>query len=149
MSMDANPTTGVEQLMVEIRSLAAERVERTSLRAVASQVGMSPSGLSRFLGGAAPYRKTVGKLESWYLVQQEGNSHTDGPSAKAAAIAVRLLARIAPPSRRHGFVDELLAAIRGVVPPDSAELQLRAYEAYLRGSPADSGDGHDVEVRNP
>jgi hypothetical protein len=142
MPMDEKTTPSADQLMMEIRSLAGEHVERTSLRAVASQVGMSPSGLSKFLGGAAPYQKTVGKLESWYLLQQDGELHAEGPSAKVAAVAVRLLARIAPPSMRQGFLDELLVALRRVVPPDTPELQLRDYEAYLRDSPIAGGSGH-------
>ena len=140
--MNSNPVAGQEQLITEIRSLAGERVERTSLRAVASQVGMSPSGLSKFLGGAAPYQKTVGKLESWYLLQQDALADADGPSPQVAAVAVRLLARIAPPSTRQGFLDELLAALRKVVPPDAPELQLRGYEAYLRDSATPDGRGH-------
>jgi hypothetical protein len=141
--MEANRTPAHEQLMEQIRSLAGERVERTSLRTVASQVGMSPSGLSKFLGGAAPYQKTVGKLESWYLLQQDGEAGADGPSPEAAAVATRLLARLAPPSARDGFVDELLAAIRRVVPRDAAQLQLREYEEYIRGNPTGGGgSGH-------
>jgi hypothetical protein len=140
--MDVNPAAGQEQVMTEIRSLAGERVERTSLRAVASQVGMSPSGLSKFLGGAAPYQKTVGKLEAWYLLQQDGDAHADGPSARSAAAAVRLLARLASPSARTGFVDELLAAIRRVIPADAKHLQLRDYEEYIRDSPTSGGARH-------
>jgi hypothetical protein len=123
--------------MEVIRSLAGERVERTSLRAVASQVGMSPSGLSKFLGSAAPYQKTIGKLESWYLLQQKADAHADGPTAEAAAVAVRLLARLAPPSVRDDFVDELLAAVRRVVPQNAEALQLREYESYLGDRPTD------------
>jgi hypothetical protein len=44
---------------------------------------------------------------------------------------------------REDFVDELLAAIRRVVPQDAAELQLREYKAYLRGSPTDGRNGHE------
>lgn len=113
--MDAKPVSDHGRLVDGIRSLAGERVERTSLCAVASQVGMTPSGLSKFLGGAAPYQKTVWKLEAWYLVQEQ-TSHTDGSSVKQVAVALRLLARLAPPSARDDFVDELLAAIRRLQP---------------------------------
>lgn len=133
--MDAKPTAGAEQLMVEIRSLAGERVERTSLRAVASQVGMSPTGLSKFLGGAAPYQKTIGKLEAWYLLHQGDPTDMDGPSPQSVAVAVRLLARLAPPSARTGFVDELLLVMRRVAPAEAENLHLRGYEAYLQESP--------------
>lgn len=65
----------------------------------------------------------------------------DGPSAEVAAVAVRLLGRMARPSSRDEFVDELLAAIRRVVPQDATEPQLRDYEAYLRDSPIAGGSG--------
>jgi hypothetical protein len=139
--MEANPALSREQLMEEIRSLAGERVERSSLRAVASQLGMSPSGLSKFLGGASPYQKTVGKLEGWYLLQQDQDS-ADGPSAEQAAVAVRLLARLAPPGMRDDFVDELLAAIRRIQPSDDGQFQLGRYETYMRGNPTIRGIQH-------
>jgi hypothetical protein len=139
--MEAKPASSREQLMEEIRSFAGERVERSSLRAVAFQLGMSPSGLSKFLGGASPYQKTVGKLEGWYLLQQDQDG-ADGPSAEQAAVAVRLLARLALPGVRDDFVDELLAAIRRIRPSDDRQFQLERYEKYIRGRPTAPGVKH-------
>jgi hypothetical protein len=133
--MNTNLVAGPEQVMTAIRSLAGARVERTSLRAVASQVGMSPTGLSKFLDGAAPYQQTVGKLEAWYLQHQGDPPDADGPSSESVAVAVRLLARLAPPSARMSFVDELLVAIRRIAPAEAENLRLREYEVYLRESP--------------
>jgi hypothetical protein len=41
-------------------------IERSSLRAVAGEVGMSASGLTKFLQGGTPYGKTVQRLHAWY-----------------------------------------------------------------------------------
>lgn len=50
-----------------LREAAAARVENTSLRGVAREVGMSPTGLKKFLNGTAPYSLTVRRLRRWYL----------------------------------------------------------------------------------
>jgi hypothetical protein len=50
-----------------LRDAAAARVESTSLRSVAREIGMSPTGLKKFLMGTAPYSPTVRRLRRWYL----------------------------------------------------------------------------------
>jgi hypothetical protein len=50
-----------------IREEIAARVNATSLRRVAREVGMSPTGLRKFLDGADPYSPTVHRLRVWYL----------------------------------------------------------------------------------
>jgi hypothetical protein len=50
-----------------LRGLLAERVEATSLRRVAREVGMSATGLKKFLLGTAPYSPTLRRLRKWYL----------------------------------------------------------------------------------
>ena len=50
-----------------LRGMLAERVEATSLRRVAREVGMSPTGLKKFLLGTAPYSPTLRRLRKWYL----------------------------------------------------------------------------------
>lgn len=50
-----------------LREMAAARVEQTSLRGVAREIGMSPTGLKKFLLGTAPYSPTVRRLRKWYL----------------------------------------------------------------------------------
>jgi len=49
-----------------LRDAVAVRLETTSLRETARQIGLSPSGLSKFVTGSTPYPKTVRKLRSWY-----------------------------------------------------------------------------------
>jgi len=47
--------------------MAAARVQNTSLRGVAREIGMSPTGLKKFLLGTAPYSPTVRRLRKWYV----------------------------------------------------------------------------------
>ena len=55
--------TSVEHL----RTAATARVEHTSLRGVAREIGMSPTGLKKFLQGTAPYSPTLRRLRKWYI----------------------------------------------------------------------------------
>src|SRR4051812_23255204 len=41
-------------------------IARSSLRAVAAAVGMSPTGLSEFIEGTRPYARTVERVRRWY-----------------------------------------------------------------------------------
>jgi hypothetical protein len=50
----------------EIRAALAEAIERTSLRAVARNLDMSPSGLRKFLDGTEPYTPTMRRVREWY-----------------------------------------------------------------------------------
>lgn len=55
-----------EYTVAELRSAAAARVEATSLRRTAREIGLSPTGLSKFLSGTKPYMKTLRKLRRWF-----------------------------------------------------------------------------------
>lgn len=57
---------GFTRRIYEIRATLSGHVELTSLRQAAREVGMSPTGLSNFLGGAEPYMPTLSKLGTWY-----------------------------------------------------------------------------------
>ena len=78
------------------RIVAALRGElRTrSLRAVAREVGMSPTGLRGLLDGAEPYGRTRERLREWWWRGREGISP---PGAEAALR--RLLGALPDPSR--------------------------------------------------
>ncbi|HEX9939764.1 MAG TPA: hypothetical protein VGB15_21695, partial [Longimicrobium sp.] len=65
--MSERPLTSLERLRETVRL----RVEATSLRAVARQVGMSPSGLEKFLAGGTPYAGSRQKLQDWW--EREGS----------------------------------------------------------------------------
>src|SRR4051812_24617101 len=56
-----------EATVQHLREMAAARVDNTSLRGVAREIGMSPTGLKKFLMGTAPYSPTLRRLRKWYL----------------------------------------------------------------------------------
>lgn len=74
-----------------IRQFARGRVEETSLRAVAAEIGMSYSGLRSFLEGREPYTATRGKLLAWYARVQHPDGRPVDPQGVQSAVA--LLAR--------------------------------------------------------
>lgn len=72
-----------------LREAAASRVQATSLRRVAREIGMSPTGLRKFLDGTAPYAPTVHRLRVWYLRFGVTPSPAEiGPEDACAALAV-------------------------------------------------------------
>ena len=83
-----------------LREAAQARVENTSLRSVAREIGMSPTGLKKFLQGTAPYSPTLRRLRNWYVhyaAVQSGEVRTQDATA---ALAV-LVHDLSPDPRRH------------------------------------------------
>lgn len=76
-----------------LREAVRRRVEETSIRAVASEIGMSPSGLHVLLGGSRPHPKTREKLLSWYLAEQRRGAVGGTVSGDDVDAALRLLIR--------------------------------------------------------
>lgn len=85
-------------LIPVMREAVTERVERTSLRTAAREIGMSPSGLKKFLDGNMPYTKTIHRLRRWYL-QHAGDAHDDLSEDEAYA-ALSVLVHDLPPGAR-------------------------------------------------
>ena len=137
--MAITPAGPEQQLMPIIRTEVRERIERTSLRAVARDIGITPSGLLKFAAGSEPYRKTIRKLEAWY-VRQPGRTPEPGesPSAETVAAAIRILALLAPAPRRGEFVDRILNEVSSATPQGAAWRQeLAGYEEYMRAGESD------------
>ena len=106
--MSERPQSTIDRL----REAVTIRVQATSLRSVARQVGMSPSGLDKFLSGGMPYQKSRRKLFDW-LSRERGNlgaEHTVDGVAAALASLVRDL----PPDRRERALHALLDTLRGL-----------------------------------
>jgi len=57
-----------------IRNALRAAIERKTLRAVAIQVGMSPTGLREFVAGSRPYGKTREKVRAWFYRAAEMNA---------------------------------------------------------------------------
>jgi hypothetical protein len=82
----------------QIREALREAVERTSLRGVARELSMSPTGLRGLIDGAAPYVKTQQKVRIW-LASYDRDVHGDLPTSTVAGVLRRLLWRVPGQSR--------------------------------------------------
>ncbi|HEU0301908.1 MAG TPA: hypothetical protein VFR37_20805 [Longimicrobium sp.] len=82
-----------------LRETAAARVENTSLRSVAREIGMSPTGLKKFLQGTAPYSPTLRRLRSWYVQYAAVQQGHVGLEDASAALSV-LVHDLSPDPRR-------------------------------------------------
>ena len=92
-----------------LRDMAAARVERTSLRGVAREIGMSPTGLKKFLLGTAPYSPTLRRLRRWYL--QHAALPTGEVSYHDASAALVVLTHDLQPEPRREAADCLLECL--------------------------------------
>jgi len=95
-----------EQTVQHLREMAAARVESTSLRGVAREIGMSPTGLKKFLMGTAPYSPTLRRLRKWYL--QHAALPTGEVTYHDASAALSVLTHDLPPEPRREAHDCLL-----------------------------------------
>jgi len=106
--MTERPQSSIDRL----REAVTIRVQATSLRSVARQVGMSPSGLDKFLLGGMPYQKSRRKLFDW--LHREYNNLGADLTADGIAAALGSLVRDLPPERRERALDALLDTLRGL-----------------------------------
>lgn len=106
----------------ELREAVAIRVQATSLRTVARQVGMSPGGLDKFLAGAVPRQKSRRQLYEW--VKAETANRAGELSADGVPVALASLVRDLPPERRERALHSLLDTLRGL------------YDAHSENAPA-------------
>ena len=121
--MTQRPPTTIDRL----RENVALRVQATSLRAVARQVGMSPSGLEKFLSGATPYSRSRQKLHDWWV--REGSKPRSDIHTEGISVALGALVRDLPPEEREAGMKRLVRTLRGmyetqgaVCPPWLSEL---------------------------
>lgn len=91
----------------QLRTVITARLATVSLRGVAREVGMSPSGLQKFVDGSVPYLPTRQKLERWY-VREAARGETE-VSAEVASAALDTLVRGLSPGPRQVLVRRLLA----------------------------------------
>lgn len=98
-----NRESGVGQL----RQLVRERVEKTSIRAVALEIGMSPSGLHVFLEGSRPHPATVRKISEWSK-RDPGPRIPDSRDVDAAVDLLRVYLERHPRSARARKLAELV-----------------------------------------
>jgi hypothetical protein len=105
-------TSGEPRISVRVlRQAAREAMERTSSRAVARDVDMSPLGLREFIAGAEPRSATIRKLTAWYIRQREHGS--DAPvDVDTAEAAIAFLLEHIPAQHRDDTRAALLELIR-------------------------------------
>jgi hypothetical protein len=120
--MSEVPLTSLERL----RRGVAERVRATSLRAVARQVGMSPSGLEKFLSGGVPYQKSRRRLFEW--LNREGASVPARVQGDDVTSVLASLVRDLPAERRERALGALLDTLRSL------------YDAHAGAAPAWLGE---------
>lgn len=94
-----------------LRGSVAAHAENTSLRRVASAIGMSATGLKKFLDGADPYSPTLQRLRTWYVKYAAVPGGHLGLEDASAALNV-LLADLAPEAR-HRMAGQVIDALVG------------------------------------
>ena len=100
---------GSDPFTARLRAAASARVEATSLRNVSREIGMSATGLSKFLDGNAPYTPTLNRLRNWYLRHATPAGDLSRDDAHAA---LALLVHDLVPEARHAAVDEMVRCMR-------------------------------------
>lgn len=109
-SVKGNPVRGTDPFTARLRAAASARVEATSLRGVSREIGMSATGLSKFLDGNAPYLPTLNRLRNWYV--RHALSPAGTLSEEDAHAALSLLVHDLTPEARHAAIDEMLGCMR-------------------------------------
>jgi hypothetical protein len=104
----------MEPTVEQLREAVIEAVGASGLRAVARQVRMSPTGLSKFIDGAAPYNPTIRRLRQWHEAWVKAD-----PERRLDEAVTALLVLVEPEDRnrvRAGLTRLLKSArlVRGV-----------------------------------
>jgi transcriptional regulator with XRE-family HTH domain len=107
--MTDSVTVPARSSIEHLRASAAARVDNTSLRAVAREVGMSPTGLRKFLEGTAPYAPTLRRLRSWYI--RFGGSAGGLVGVEEALAALSLLVQDLPAAERAAAADRAVETV--------------------------------------
>ncbi|HEX5727006.1 MAG TPA: hypothetical protein VFX98_16135 [Longimicrobiaceae bacterium] len=106
---DQTPRESREAAVRHMREAAAARVRNTSLRGVAREIGMSPTGLKKFLLGTAPYSPTLRRLRSWFV--QFGTRHVGEVQREEASAALAVLVHDLAPDPRAEAAGSVLDAL--------------------------------------
>jgi len=136
--MSEPAVTSLERL----RETVALRVQATSLRTVAREVGMSPGGLEKFLAGETPYSASRQRLQAWW--EREGARPRSDLTVEGVEVAIGALVRDLPPEHRVEAIGRVVDALRRLYaaegtpePPWLAQLA-EAWPAEAEGGPAES-----------
>jgi hypothetical protein len=122
-----------------LREALGLRVEQTSLRQAAAEVGMSHGGVCNLVAGTAlPYGKTLGKLRDWYLAHWAQGG--EGLTAGAARYLVQQLLGPVPAAARANAGGELMDGLEALYRRHGAALPawLHQLRRELRAPPVDA-----------
>ncbi len=108
-----------------------------SLRSVAREVGMSPSGLQKFMDGSVPYLPTRQKLERWYV--RETARSGDEMSLEVAMAALHLLVDDLPLARRRRALLDLVATLEAAYNGAEAPLPSWLEDLFREARPEGGG----------
>ena len=103
-----------EEMVALFREAVRLRVERTSGRQVAAELGCSPGATRNFINGrtAAPHGKMLARLHRWYLQRAVSGEVPLSPDGLRYVVD-HLLAAV-PADRRSDAANELFAAVRAI-----------------------------------
>jgi hypothetical protein len=93
-----------------LRQALRDEIVATSLRHVSRQVGMSPTGLQKFLESGHPLTATRRRVERWYVLHGPGRLQS-GLTAESAMAVLRVLVQDLSPSRHRTTLDALVKSL--------------------------------------
>jgi hypothetical protein len=97
----------------DIRELARDRAELSSLRHLAPEIGLGHSTLHNFLNGAAPHPRVRRLLGLWYL-RETGAEGAEDAAFRPFASALDILLGGVPAEARDKGARELLDVLKRV-----------------------------------
>lgn len=127
--------------LARVRDVLVARVDGTSLRQVAREVGVTPTGLQYFLDGGDPQERTRRKLEAWYLWSEAGLEL--GVDAGLEALALDVLVRGLPPGERGRAAMGALAYFERVYADAGQAVPAWVADLRARLAPGDTSFGGD------
>ena len=104
------PSRNADLSVGVLRQALRAEVEAATLRQVARQVGMSPSGLQKLLDGAHPRGATRRRVERWYVLHGPGRLRV-GLGGGTALTVVHALVQDLAPARHRPVMEQLLESM--------------------------------------
>ncbi|HSU13931.1 MAG TPA: hypothetical protein VLK66_07535 [Longimicrobium sp.] len=93
-----------------LRQALRDEIAATSLRHVSRQVGMSPTGLQKFLESGHPLTATRRRVERWYVLHGPGRLES-GLTAESAMAVLRVLVQDLSPARHRPTLEALVKSL--------------------------------------
>jgi len=93
-----------------LRQALRDEIAATSLRHVSRQVGMSPTGLQKFMAGGHPLTATRRRVERWYVLHGPGRL-ASGLTAESAMAVLRVLVQDLSPARHRPTLEALVRSL--------------------------------------